>query len=50
VAATGRQLTIRVTDILTVRNGKIVDIWVVSDDLGMLRQLGYPADATVDAR
>jgi ketosteroid isomerase-like protein len=40
VAATGRELSIRTTDILTVRDGLITDIWVIADDLGMLTQLG----------
>lgn len=40
VEATGRQLKIRVTNILTVQNGKITDIWVMSDDADVLRQLG----------
>lgn len=40
VAATGRPLRIRVNDILTVRDGLITDIWVMSDDVDLLRQLG----------
>ncbi|WP_433217111.1 ester cyclase [Dactylosporangium sp. CS-047395] len=40
VAATERQLRIRVNDILTVRDGRITDIWVMSDDVDLLRQLG----------
>jgi ketosteroid isomerase-like protein len=40
VEATERQLRIRVNDILTVRDGLITDIWVMSDDVDLLRQLG----------
>jgi ketosteroid isomerase-like protein len=40
VEATGRRLRIRVNDILTVRDGLITDIWVMSDDVDLLRQLG----------
>ncbi|MEV4511875.1 ester cyclase [Dactylosporangium sp. NPDC049525] len=40
VEATGRQLKIRVNDILTVDGGKITDIWVMSDDVDLMRQLG----------
>jgi predicted ester cyclase len=40
VEATGRQLKIRVNDILTIRDGKITDIWVMSDDVDLMRQLG----------
>ncbi|GAB3873316.1 ester cyclase [Dactylosporangium cerinum] len=40
VEATGRRLKIRVNDILTVENGKISDIWVMSDDVDLMRQLG----------
>jgi predicted ester cyclase len=40
VEATGRRLTIRVNDILTVEDGKITDIWVMSDDVDLMRRLG----------
>jgi predicted ester cyclase len=40
VEATGRRLAVRATDILTVREDRIVDIWVISDEVGLLRQLG----------
>jgi ketosteroid isomerase-like protein len=39
VAATGREAAARTIDILTVRDGKITDIIVVSDEFGMLTQL-----------
>ncbi|GAA3281991.1 ester cyclase [Dactylosporangium vinaceum] len=38
--ATGKRLKIRVNDILTVRDGRITDIWVMSDDVDLMRQLG----------
>jgi hypothetical protein len=40
VPATGREAAARTIDILAVRDGKITDITVVSDELGMLAQLG----------
>ncbi|WP_432836647.1 ester cyclase [Dactylosporangium sp. CA-092794] len=40
VEATGRPVRIRVNDILTVRDGLITDIWVMSDEVDLLRQLG----------
>ena len=40
VEATGRQLRIRVNDILTVKDDRIADVWVMSDDVDLLRQLG----------
>jgi ketosteroid isomerase-like protein len=39
VAPTGRTVAIRTTDILTLEDGRITDIWVISDDLGLLLQL-----------
>ncbi len=39
VEATGRTLKIRVNDILTIEGGKITDIWVMSDDVDLMRQL-----------
>jgi hypothetical protein len=39
VAPTGRSVTYRVTDILTVTDGRVSDIWVIADDLGLLQQL-----------
>jgi predicted ester cyclase len=42
VAPTGRDVRIRVTDILTVADGRVVDIWMIADELDLLRQLGVP--------
>jgi hypothetical protein len=39
VPPTGRTVAIRTTDILTLENDKITDIWVMADDLGVLQQL-----------
>lgn len=33
-------MKIRVNDILAVEAGKITDIWVMSDDVDLMRQLG----------
>jgi ketosteroid isomerase-like protein len=40
VAPTGRQITVRTIDVLTVRDGLITAITVVADELGLLTQLG----------
>jgi len=40
VPATGREVTQRITDILTLTDGRISEIWVIADDLGVLQQLG----------
>ncbi|MBI3493536.1 MAG: ester cyclase [Acidobacteria bacterium] len=37
---TGKPITIRGTDISRIRNGKIVEAWVMWDALAMLQQLG----------
>jgi predicted ester cyclase len=39
VPPTGRQMRARTIDILSIVDGRIADIWVVSDDLGVLMQL-----------
>jgi len=40
VAATGRTVTVRTIDVLTVVDGLITAIWVVSDEVALLTQLG----------
>jgi len=40
VAPAGRDIAVRTIDVLTVTDGLISAIWVVADDLGLLRQLG----------
>ena len=40
VAPTHRDIEVRTIDVLTVKEGVVSAIWVVSDDLGLLRQLG----------
>jgi predicted ester cyclase len=39
VPPTGRTVTQQVTDILTIAEGRVADIWVIADELGLLRQL-----------
>jgi SnoaL-like polyketide cyclase len=39
VAATHRDIEVRTIDVLAVTEGVVSAIWVVSDDLGLLRQL-----------
>jgi predicted ester cyclase len=39
VAPAGREIEVRTIDVLVVRDGLVHAIWVVSDDLGLLRQL-----------
>ena len=40
VAPTQRDIEVRTIDVLTITGGLIFAIWVVSDDLGLLHQLG----------
>jgi predicted ester cyclase len=40
VEATGRDVAVRTIDVLTVVDGRITGLWVVSDELGLLAQLG----------
>ncbi|HEX6869814.1 MAG TPA: ester cyclase [Micromonosporaceae bacterium] len=39
VPATGQTVELRVMDVLTVVDGKVADVWVISDDLAVLREL-----------
>jgi steroid delta-isomerase-like uncharacterized protein len=38
--ATGREVSVRVIDIVRLADGKIVEHWDVMDELGMMQQLG----------
>jgi len=38
--ATGTQIAVSQTAIHRIRNGKIAEVWVSSDDVGMMKQLG----------
>ena len=38
--ATGKQIAVRQMAIHRIRNGKIVEVWTSSDDIGMMKQLG----------
>jgi hypothetical protein len=40
VAPTQREIEVRTIDVLTITAGVVAAIWVVADDLGLLRQLG----------
>jgi steroid delta-isomerase-like uncharacterized protein len=40
IPPTGKQVSVDVMDILTIREGKIAEHWTVSDMLGLLQQLG----------
>ena len=40
VPATGRTVTVRTIDVLTVRDGLVAAVWVVSDEAALLSQLG----------
>jgi predicted ester cyclase len=40
VAPTGRTVTVRTIDVLTLTDGLVSGIWVVSDESGLLSQLG----------
>jgi SnoaL-like polyketide cyclase len=39
VPPTGRAVEVRTIDVLTIADGVIAALWVVSDELGMLNQL-----------
>ena len=39
VAPTGRDIAVSTIDVLTIAGGLVTAIWVVADDLGLLRQL-----------
>ena len=39
VAPAGRDIAVRTIDVLTIAGGLVTAIWVVADDLGLLRQL-----------
>ena len=38
--ATGKKIAVPQTAIHRIQNGKIVEVWVSSDDVGMMKQLG----------
>ena len=38
--ATGKQIAVRQTAIHRIRDSKIAEVWVSSDDVGMMQQLG----------
>ncbi len=40
IPATGKQVSMQVIDILRIENGKIVERWGLSDQMGMMQQLG----------
>jgi predicted ester cyclase len=40
VEPTGRRIRVQITDILTLRDGRIADIWMMAADLSLLMQLG----------
>ena len=39
VPASGRSVTIRILDIYRIADGRIAELWTVSDDLGFLMQV-----------
>ncbi len=40
IPATGKQVSMQVIDILRIENGKVVERWGLSDQVGMMQQLG----------
>ncbi|HEV2129855.1 MAG TPA: ester cyclase [Longimicrobiaceae bacterium] len=40
IPATGKQIEVQVIDILRIQDGKIVERWGLSDQLGLMQQLG----------
>jgi predicted ester cyclase len=49
VEPTGIDVEIRTIDILRLTEGKVSTVWVIADDLGLLRQLGAVSESTVDS-
>ena len=43
IPATGKQIEVQVIDILRIQDGKIVERWGLSDQLGLMQQLGAMA-------
>lgn len=46
VPPTGREVSISLIEIVRVVGGRVVEHWAVGDNLGMMRQLGVPAQST----
>jgi predicted ester cyclase len=40
IPATGKQVSWKIIDIMTIKNGKVVDHWVVADVMSLMQQLG----------
>ena len=40
IPATGKQVSWKVIDIMTIRNGQVTEHWVVADVMGLMQQLG----------
>ena len=40
MSATGKQIAMAQTAIHRIRDGKIAEVWISSDDVGMMKQLG----------
>lgn len=50
VPATGKQATWSELHIARIANGKVVESWGVTDQLGMMQQLGLASAPTLAAR
>jgi steroid delta-isomerase-like uncharacterized protein len=40
IPATGRRVSWKIIDIMSVRNGKVTEHWVVADVMGLMQQIG----------
>jgi steroid delta-isomerase-like uncharacterized protein len=40
IPATGKQVSWKIIDIMTIGNGKVTEHWVVADVMGLMQQLG----------
>src|SRR5437867_980224 len=40
IPATGKQVSWKIIDIMTIRNGKVTEHWVVADVMSLMQQLG----------
>ena len=49
VQPTGIDVEIRTIDILRLTEGKVSTVWVIADDLGLLRQLGAVSESAAES-
>jgi predicted ester cyclase len=45
IPPTGKKVSISASDFVTIRNGKLVEHWVDTDQLGLMQQIGVISSA-----